>query len=221
MSEAETGGGPMRIDIVSDVVCPWCIVGYRQLEQALENSGIAAEIAWHPFELNPQMREEGENLREHLMGKYGISAEDSARARNRLASIGEELGFTFRYGEDMRMVNTFRAHQLLHWAETLGRQHDLKLALFAAYFTENRDVSDPQVLVDVAAGIGLDGEEAAAVLADGRYAQAVRAAQSVWLERGVSGVPAMILDGRYMVPGAQGVETYQAILQRLRDRPAA
>lgn len=214
-------GAPMRVDIVSDVVCPWCIVGYRQLEEASRQAGIPIAVHWHPFELNPQMGEEGENLREHLMAKYGISAEDSVRSRARLTRLGDEVGFTFRYSDGMRMVNTFRAHQLLHWADTQGRQHDLKLSLFAAFFTEGLDVNDPEVLAERAASVGLEADAARAVLADGRLRETVRAEQAEWLDRGVTGVPAMVLDGRYMVPGAQGVETYVLILQRLRDRPAA
>ena len=121
----------LRIDIVSDVVCPWCIIGYKQLERALEESGIAARVHWHPFELNPHMADEGENLREHLAAKYGTSPEGSRKARARLTELGAQLGFTFNYADDMRMVNTFRAHQLLHWAEGEGRGHDLQMALFA------------------------------------------------------------------------------------------
>ncbi len=133
----------LRIDIVSDVVCPWCVIGFKQLERAIDESGVAAEIHWHPFELNPQMAEEGENLREHLAAKYGTTPEESRQARDRLTEMGEELGFTFSYAGDMRMVNTFRAHQLLHWAEVEGRGQDLQMALFAAFFTERRDLNDP------------------------------------------------------------------------------
>lgn len=165
---------PIRIDIVSDVVCPWCIIGYKQLERALQETKTAADIHWHPFELNPQMAQEGENLREHLAAKYGTTPEGSRRARARLTELGAELGFVFDYTDDMRMVNTFRAHQLLKWAEEHGRGHDLQMALFAAFFAERLDLNDPAVLARVAALIGLDGDEALAVLTDGRYAEDVR-----------------------------------------------
>ncbi|WP_370161434.1 DsbA family oxidoreductase, partial [Limimaricola soesokkakensis] len=126
---------PIRVDIVSDVVCPWCVIGYSQLARAAEEIGIAIEIHWHPFELNPQMAEEGENLREHLAAKYGTSPEDSVKARARLTEMGAALGFTFDYADDMRMVNTFRAHRLIDWATEQGRGHEMNLALFEAFFT--------------------------------------------------------------------------------------
>lgn len=216
-----TDARPMRLDIVSDVVCPWCIVGYKQLERALELTGIRAEIHWHPFELNPNMAPEGENLRQHLAAKYGTTPEGSRKARARLTALGAELGFTFNYADDMRMVNTFRAHQLIHWAGTQGRAHDMKMALFAAFFTFRRDLNDPQVLADCAAEIGLDRNTALAFLEDGRYAQQVRDAEHLWLARGIQGVPAVIFEKRYLLSGAQGVENYAAALRQTADRRAA
>ncbi len=214
-------GNKVQIDFVSDVVCPWCIVGYKQLERALEATGIEAEIRFHPFELNPQMAPEGENLREHLAAKYGTTPEGSRQARDRLTAIGNELGFAFSYADDMRMVNTFRAHQLIHWADTLGRGSDLKMALFRAFFTEGADVNDIEVLVRYAAGIGLDAEEAEAVLEDGRYADAVRAEEQLWVSRGIQGVPAVILDRRYIVSGAQGVDNFSAVLKQVSEQQVA
>ena len=123
----------LRIDIVSDVVCPWCIIGYRQLERALVETAIPYELHWHPFELNPDMPAEGQNLREHLAEKYGSTKEQSDANRINLTAIGAELGFEFRFTDDMRMHNTFNLHQLLHWAEQQGRKQDLKQAFFAAH----------------------------------------------------------------------------------------
>lgn len=212
---------PIRIDIVSDVVCPWCIIGYKQLERALQETKTAADIHWHPFELNPQMAQEGENLREHLAAKYGTTPEGSRRARARLTELGAELGFVFDYTDDMRMVNTFRAHQLLKWAEEHGRGHDLQMALFAAFFAERLDLNDPAVLARVAARIGLDGDEALAVLTDGRYAEDVRQDEQFWISRGIEGVPAMIIDEKYLVVGAQGVDNYRSILEKIAGAHAA
>jgi predicted DsbA family dithiol-disulfide isomerase len=211
----------IRIDIASDVVCPWCIIGYKQLERALHASGVPAEIHWHPFELNPHMPEEGEDLQQHLAAKYGSTPEDSRKVRARLTAMGAELGFTFNYADDMKIVNTFRAHQLLHWAGGQGREHDLKMALFAACFTHRKNVNDLDVLADAAASVGLDRDEALAVLRDARYAEAVRDAERVWTERGVQGVPAMIFNQKYLVTGAQGVENFTAILRQLAEEFAA
>lgn len=218
--EAASVASPIRIDIVSDVVCPWCVIGYKQLERALILSDLVAEIHWHPFELNPDMGAAGENLRDHLAAKYGTSVEESQDARARLTQLGEALGFTFDYRDDMRLVNTFRAHQLLHWAERESRGQALKMALFAAYFTERRNLDDPDVLIDVAAGVGLDRNEAAAVLAEGRYAEAVREREGFWVSRGITGVPAIIFNQRRLATGAQGVDRYFRILDRLAKEQA-
>ncbi len=209
----------LRIDIVSDVVCPWCIIGYRQLANALEATGTAHEIHWHPFELNPSMPPEGQNLREHVAEKYGSTAEQSEESRVRMTEIGAGLGFEFRFSDDMRMHNTFNVHQLLHWAGLQGCMHELKLALFAAHFRDRRNLSDVAVLADVAAEVGLERDGALAVLADQRFAVDVREAENTWLNQGIRGVPAMIFNRRHLVTGAQGVDNYTSILAQLAGMP--
>jgi predicted DsbA family dithiol-disulfide isomerase len=206
---------PLRIDIVSDVVCPWCIVGYRQLCMALAETGVRADIEWHPFELNSDMPPEGQNLREHLVGKYGITRDQSEAARAQLTELGASLGFEFNFGDDSRMVNTFLAHQLIEWGDEQGRQSDMKLALFKAHFTDARDVSDIDTLVNIAAGLGLNGERARAALEGGEMAWNVRSMQKFWIDKGVRGVPAMVFDKKHLVTGAQGAETYASLLKRL------
>ncbi|NND89864.1 MAG: DsbA family oxidoreductase [Granulosicoccus sp.] len=205
---------PMRIDIVSDVVCPWCIVGYQQLRCALENTGVQAEFHWHPFELNPDMPAQGELLRDHIMRKYGTSAEESEHNRDRLCAIGAELGIDFRFDEQSRIYNTFDAHQLMHWADSQSRKHDLKLALLHDYFTAQRDVSDRAVLVESATDVGLDQSEAHAVLDEQRFADTVRRNERLWVSRGIQGVPAIILEQRYLLSGAQGVENFTAAVRQ-------
>ena len=217
---AETQENTMQVDIVSDVVCPWCVVGFRQLGQALAQTGMRAAVRWHPFELNPQMPAEGENLREHLMGKYGISEADSIAARKRLVDLGADLGFTFNFTDASRIVNTFQAHQLLDWAEELGQQTQLKQALFAAYFTGGIDVSDPGALVRIVGEIGLDADAARQMLDSGARVEKVRAQQRFWTERGVSGVPTMVFAGKHAVSGAQGVDNYVRILTHLAHEAA-
>ena len=204
----------VQVDIISDVVCPWCIVGFRQLSQALERKGIRAAVRWHPFELNPDMGPDGQNLREHLIEKYGISTSDSIAARQRLTDLGADLGIAFNFADDMRIVNTFRAHQLLDWAEDSDKQTDLKQALFAAYFTRGLDVSDTDVLVDVAESVGLPVDEARRRMTSGDRADQVRQKQQFWTSRGITGVPAMVFAGKYLVTGAQGVDAYSDILTR-------
>lgn len=204
----------LQIDIVSDVVCPWCIVGFRQLDAALKQENVRARLRWHPFELNPTMRPEGQNLREHIAEKYGSPPEQSQQARDRLTALGAELGFDFNFNDDSRIVNTFAAHQLLDWAETQGRQHPLKLALFEAYFTHQQDVSDPEILLSAVETAGLNPDAARAALASGAHAQPVREKQQFWTSRGISGVPSMVFGGKYLLTGAQGTDTYAQVLRR-------
>ncbi|SHJ04066.1 Predicted dithiol-disulfide isomerase, DsbA family [Shimia gijangensis] len=212
---------PIRVDIISDVVCPWCIVGFRQLEQAAEATGVQIEIYWHPFELNPDMPPEGENLRDHIMRKYGSTPAQSKQARESLQGVGVPLGIEFQFNDDSTIVNTFQAHQLLHWAQDFGKAQDLKLALFDAYFTKGLDVSLPGVLADVAGSVGLDTKEALAVLQDNRFADTVREKQSFWTSRGVSSVPTMVFDARHATSGAQGAETFARVLTHLASEKGA
>ena len=213
---------PLQVDIVSDVVCPWCIIGYKQLMKALAGfSGqFEVTIRWHPFELNPGISDEGQDLHEHLTQKYGSSVSQSQAARARLSELGDSLGFTFDYYEGMRMVNTFRAHQLLHWAGEQERQTELKLALFEAFFSRREDVNDVELLAEVAGRVGLDGVLAKEVLSEGRYLQAVREEQHYWREEEVHAVPTFFFQQQYMVPGAQEAETFTRLLHKVYSRKA-
>ena len=219
LSEQLLSKQPLQIDIVSDVVCPWCIIGYRQLAEALEQTNTPHEIHWHPFELNPNMPPEGQNLRAHIIEKYGSSVQESNDSRIRMTAAGAEVGFEFQFTDDTRMHNTFNLHQLLHWAEQQGRMHDLKQALFTAHFTNNRNISDNAVLADIAAEIGLNRTEALAVLEDQRFAKEIRESVQRSQEQGIQSVPAVIFNGRHLVSGAQGVENYTNILKQLAEMP--
>ena len=223
MTDTAQTGPVIDVDIVSDVMCPWCIVGYRQLEQALAQTGMGARVRWHPFELNPEMPPEGQNLTEHIQEKYGSTAEQSAQNRAQMQSLGSQLGIDFQFSPDSRIVNTFAAHQLLDFALSIGKQHPLKMALFHAHFTQGRDVSKHDVLLEVAAEVGLNVQDAEKVLSDGALAQNVREKQKFWAERGISGVPSMIFNSKYLVTGAQGADNYAQLLNRtaqeLQDEP--
>ncbi len=213
----------IQIDIVSDVVCPWCVIGYRQLERAI---GILADkvdvsVRWHPFELAPDMAPEGKNIRDYARERYGATPEQSLSNRARLTGIGETLGIDFRFSEDSRIYNTFDAHLLLAWAGEQGKQTALKLALFNAYFTDQANVSDADVLLDVAESVGLDRIEAAAILADKRYGPQIRAEEEYWRDQNVTGVPAFVINGKYMIPGAQDADTFVQVLERVMAKEAA
>ena len=210
---------PLQIDIVSDVVCPWCAIGYSQLAEALKQTNTPYEIHWHPFELNPNTPAKGRNYREHIMEKYGNTAEDVQESRARMTAAGAEVGFNFQFTDDFHTYNTFNTHQVLHWADQKGRMHDLKQALFIAHFVDNRNVGDGTVLADVAASIGLDRTEALAVIEDQRFAEDVRQSVQNSKQQGIQSVPSVIFNGRHLVSGAQGVENYKNILQQLADLP--
>lgn len=211
---------PMRIDFVSDVSCPWCVVGLGGLEEALGRLGdaVEAEIHFQPFELNPAMPPEGQDLYEHVAEKYGASREQSAANRDAIRARAAEVGFTMAMREGGRIYNTFDAHRLLHWAEIEGRQAELKRALFRAYFTEGKAPSDHEVLVETAESVGLDPAAAQDVLASGRYADEVRAAERRWQEAGITAVPSLIIDDRYVVTGGQPADVFERVLRRIVER---
>ena len=208
---------PLRIDFVSDVVCPWCAVGLASLEQALGalQGEVQAEIHFQPFELNPQMAPEGEDIAEHLGHKYGLNAAQLAQNQEAIRQRGAAVGFTFANQDKRRIYNTFDAHRLLHWAEAAGRQHALKRALLVAYFTDGRDVSDHEVLADVAGSVGLDVVEARAVLASDRYAEDVRGDEQFFLRAGVRSVPAVIVNRQHLISGGQPPEVFEQALRQI------
>ena len=208
---------PLKIDFVSDVSCPWCVIGLRSLEQALERTGTAtpAEIHFQPFELNPQMPPGGQDIAEHLAQKYGSTREQLLRNQEAIRARGEALGFTFDMGKRSRVYNTFDAHRLLHWAELEGHQHALKSALFAAYFSEGRDPSDREVLVDVATRAGLDPVRAREVLESGRYAGEVREREQLYGQLGIRAVPSVIINDKYLIQGGQPAEVFEQALRQI------
>jgi predicted DsbA family dithiol-disulfide isomerase len=195
----------LRIDLVSDVACPWCAIGYRRLEQALEtlDGEIEVELVWQPFELNPDMPPEGEPILEHLCRKYGQDAAGVERTQSEMITLAEQLGLNFRGARERRAHNTFDAHRVLAWAAEQGDETPLQLALFDAYFGEAKHPSDPAVLREKAELVGLDGDTAEAVARSDRYADTVRAAERRFTQAGVSAVPGFVLDGRYLISGAQ------------------
>lgn len=209
----------IKIDFVSDVSCPWCVIGLKSLQTALGRLGgdVDADIHFQPFELNPQMGSEGQDLMEHITQKYGSTQDQVQRNREAIAARGEQLGFHFDMNKRSRIYNTFNAHRLLHWAEIEGggKQAALKEALFKAYFTDGRDPSDADVLVEVAASVGLDADRARAILASEEYAADVRAREQLYLRNGIHAVPAVILNDEYLVQGGQPVEAFERALAQV------
>jgi len=206
----------IKIDFVSDISCPWCAIGLNSLEQALTRVGeVTADIHFQPFEVNPQLAAEGEDITEHLQRKYGAAAAQSERNREAIRARGAEVGFRFQMDKRNRIYNTFDAHRLLYWAELEGRQQALEHALFEAYFSEGKNPSDREVLVDIATAVGLDAKRERQVLFSGEYAQEVRERERFYLEQGVQAVPAVIIDDRHLIQGAQPVEAFERALRQI------
>ena len=213
---------PIKIDFVSDVACPWCAIGLKSLEAAMARvgEGLQVELHFQPFELNPQMAAEGEDTTEHLVRKYGMTAEQVAKNGEGIRARGESLGFEFRMDRRRRMLNTFDAHRLLHWAGIVGGQHALKRALFEAYFTNNQSPADHEVLVAAARAAGLDADAARDVLASGRYADEVRAAERRWHQAGINSVPAVIVNDRYLISGGQPADAFERAIRTIAAEAA-
>jgi predicted DsbA family dithiol-disulfide isomerase len=221
----------LTIDIYSDVMCPWCLIGYGQLTKALSEleGEIAAEIRWRPFELNPQMPAEGEEQEAHLQRKYGRPAEKGARIRGQMNAIAEGAGVSLSYeGEGeappAMMWNTRDCHKLLTFAlEQAGPevQTVLKLALFRAHFNERRNLSNRSVLLDIASEAGLHRAAAKAALDDPDLEARVLAEEAQAWDMNISGVPAMIVEGKFLIPGAQSPEVYVNALRRVAEKTRA
>ncbi len=224
----------LHIDFVSDVVCPWCVVGLGGLETALarlEGEGITANLSFQPFELNPGIAAEGENIVEHIGRKYGATPEQSAANRAMIRERASEAwaeipgaAFDMRMTDDSRIWNTFDAHRLLHWAGASveeggagveGGQAALKYALFRVHFTDNRALPEHEVLADAAELAGLDRARALEVLTSGLYAEEVRAAEELWRSRGINSVPAVVVEGRYLISGGQPAAAFEDALRKI------
>lgn len=207
----------LKLDVVSDVSCPWCIIGYLALNQALTKLApdISADITWQPFELNPHMPKEGQDITEHLTEKYGISVEQSEQNRSMIKQRGLDLGYEFGNRGGGRIYNTFDAHRLLHWAKEYAKQTELKLALFDLYFKQNGNPSDHQQLLDVAQSIGLDRAKAQQILASNEYEHEVRELQRHYQSVGISSVPAVIVNNKHLISGGQPADIFEQAMRKI------
>lgn len=204
----------LKIDIVSDVVCPWCTVGYKHLQKAITDLNIEDQVSieWQPFELNPNMPEEGQDLTEHITQKYGSTKEQHEASRNRLVEAGANVDFKFDFYEGMRIVNTFDAHVLLEYAKKFDKQTELKMRLTTAYFSEQKDVSKKDVLKQALLDVGLNAEEALATLENDDVRFEVQRNKQYWQNLGVRSVPTIVFNRKEGVTGAQPIEVFKSIL---------
>lgn len=210
----------LKIDFVSDVSCPWCVIGLKSLETALQRlkGEVTADLHFQPFELNPQMGLEGQDIVEHIAQKYGSTAADIERNRENIRARGAELGFEFNTQKRDRIYNTFDAHRLLHWAEIEGKQEALKSALFSAYFTEGLNPSDHAVLLDIAQKVGLKTKRAAEILGSDEFAAEVREREKFYADRGIQAVPSVIINDQHLIQGGQPAEVFERALRQLARR---
>ncbi len=207
----------VKIDFVSDVVCPWCVIGLRSLETALTRlqGQVQADIHFQPFELNPQMAPEGEDIADHLRKKYGSTPEQIRQNGENIRARGAALGFAFDMDKRDRTYNTFDAHRLLHWADQEGKGSALKHALFDAYFSRGENVSDREVLVRAAESAGLPADRARDILSSGAYADDVRRQEKFYIDNGIHGVPAVIVNERHLISGGQPPEVFEQALRQI------
>ncbi len=207
----------ITLDIISDIVCPWCIIGYKRLEKAIFEMGIQDKvaIAWQPFELNPNMPAEGEDVSAHLADKYGMTPEESMRTLANMTKLGAELGFTFDYFEGMKIVNTRDVHILLDYAKEVGKQTELELRLFEAFFSERKNIADRLVLMQEIQSVGLVVDAALARLDDPAAREHVQAQEAYWRNSGVSAVPTMVFNHSSWLTGAQPVAIYKQVVAAL------
>lgn len=208
--------GTVTIDVVSDAVCPWCYIGKRRLEAAIEQSGEAVEIRWRPFQLDPTIPPAGLDRSAYLGNKFG-SPEKVDTIHHHLTETGRELGVSFAFDRIARSPNTLDAHRLIRWAASAGTQDQVVEALFEAYFEAGRDIGDARVLLDIATTCGMDRTLVHRLLASGTDSREVRGEMETAVRLGVSGVPFFIFAGRYAVPGAQNPEVLAAAIVKVRD----
>lgn len=209
----------IKIEIISDIMCPWCIIGYKRLEKAMKELGAEDkfEIQWNPFELNPNMPIEGEDLLEHMARKYDMSAEQAKHSQVTSKKNFDEIGFPFDFYEGKRIVNTRDAHILLDYAKEQGKQTELEMALFKAYFGERKDVSDRKVLEQILKSVGLNTDEAMPRLDDSDFKERIQDKETYWQTQGVSAVPTMVFNDKTVMNGAYPVATYKQVLTELLE----
>ncbi len=211
---------PVKIDFVSDIACPWCAVGFGALEQALTRLGdeVAVDIHFQPFELNPHMPVGGQEVIEHLTQKYGLPEAQIRANQENIRARAAAVGFAFHPEGRKHVYNTFNAHRLLHWASVEcndGAQRRLKRELLETYFTLAVNLDDTENLIDAVRRAGLDGERARQILSTNEFELDVRERQRQYTDMGISSVPSIILNGKYLLQGAQPAEQFERAIRQV------
>ncbi len=209
----------LKIDFISDIVCPWCVVGLRNMETALANIGDALDVGirFEPFELNPDMPREGVDRAAYFADKYRMEPEEAKRRGGEIKARAEETGFAMNTGKGFRVYNSFDCHRLLEWASEAGQQRALKHALFEAYFSDGKNIGDHETLAGVAASAGLDGGRAREILAGDDYAERVRTVENRNRQRGIQSVPTIIVNEDFVINGGQPPDIFEKAFRHIAD----
>jgi predicted DsbA family dithiol-disulfide isomerase len=208
---------PIKVEIWSDIACPWCFIGKRKFERGVELFDGDVAVEYHSFELSPDTPVEFEgSAAEFLSSHKGIPEAAAKEMLDRVTAVAEQVGLTYDY-DALQHTNTVKAHELLHFAKANGKQLELKERLLSAYFVEGRHIGRDADLADLAADVGLDRDQALAALSEHRHLPDVRADQDLAREHGIQGVPFFVFDGKYGVSGAQEAETFANVLQQVRN----
>jgi predicted DsbA family dithiol-disulfide isomerase len=212
---------PIKVDIWSDVQCPWCYIGKRKFESGAELFGGEVEVEYHSFELAPDTPVDFDGTpMDYLSQRKGISPEQAEQMLARVTGIAESVGLDYHY-DDVHQTNTVKAHELIHYAKAHGRQLDMKERLLKAYFVDGRHVGRIEDLADLAAEIGLDRADVVRALRENEYLADVKADVALANEYGIQGVPFFVIDGKYGISGAQDAQTFADALAQVRDEKAA
>jgi predicted DsbA family dithiol-disulfide isomerase len=207
----------LRIDIIADVVCPWCEIGYRRLLSALNavNTQIHPDIHWHPYELNPVLPQEGINLHHYLQKRYQLSASELTHRIEHIITLAKEAGFIIKQNSDSRIYNTRRAHQLLLWSTAIKSSEQLRQKICAAYFCNNANISSEPVLVAIGNSVGIETEKVKDVIHDKAWEAAVVKTEKQWLDAGINKTPTIIFEQSHIMSGVKTQAEYEDYIHQL------
>jgi len=211
----------LKIDIVSDVVCPWCVIGFRNLKKAMHElqTELNFEISWKPYELHPEIPSEGYDKKLYMQQKFGSS---SGRAPyNEITKIGESVGFEFNFSKTERIPNTFMAHRLLWKAEQCDLQTELSEALFEAYFTDGLNIGSKQILAQISKSVGMEKKEVINFLDSKEGGQEIADLEMNFIEKSIGAVPTYFINEKYIIQGGQEPETFVSFLRKIIQKENA
>ena len=211
----------LKIDIVSDIVCPWCVIGFKNLKKAMHElqTELNFEISWKPYELHPEIPQEGYDKKLYMQQKFGSSSGRSPY--NEITKIGESVGFEFNFSKTERIPNTFMAHRLLWKAEQYNLQTELSEALFRAYFTEGLNIGSKQILAEVSESVGMDKEEVINFLDSKEGGQEIADLEMNFIEKSIGAVPTYFINDKYIIQGGQEPETFVSFLKKIIQKENA